>query len=257
MPDSANKTVTACLIVIGNEILSGRTQDKNIAYAGKWLNDAGVQLRECRVIPDVEDTIVETVNECRAKYDYVFTTGGIGPTHDDITAASVAKAFGVELHRHPEAERLLLDHYSPADRTEARMKMADVPLGAELVENPISRAPGFQMDNVFVMAGVPAIMQAMLDSVRHRLVGGARVASRQIVCGLAEGAIAKRLGTIQNAYPDLDIGSYPFWKMRKFGVSVVLRGVDETELDRAADDVRAMIRELGGEPMSEDEAMAG
>jgi molybdenum cofactor synthesis domain-containing protein len=247
-------TVTACLIVIGNEILSGRTQDKNVAYTAKWLNERGIQLREVRVIPDVEETIVATVNECRRKFDYVFTTGGIGPTHDDITAASVARAFGVAIERNPAAVRLLKEQYVPGDLTEARLKMADVPVGAELVENPISRAPGFQLGNVFVLAGVPAIMQAMLDSLQHRLVGGTPVASRQIACFLAEGRIAKGLSEIQARYPAVDIGSYPFWKMRRFGVSVVLRGTDEASLDAATDDVRRMIRALGDEPLDEHEA---
>ncbi len=244
-------TVTACLIIIGNEILSGRTPDRNVAYAAKWLNEKGIQVREVRVIPDVEETIVATVNECRATFDYVFTTGGIGPTHDDITSASVARAFGVPIVRNEEARRLLEDQYIPGDLTEARLKMADIPAGAELIENPISRAPGFQIENVFVMAGVPAIMRAMFDSVQHRLVGGAPVASRQIACFLAEGQIAKALGDIQDRYPDLDIGSYPFWKMRKFGVSVVLRGTDTDILEAATEEVRDMIRGFGGEPQDE------
>jgi len=251
MPAAADKPITACLIIIGNEILSGRTQDRNLAYLGKWLNDQGIRLDEARVIPDVEATIVATVNQCRAAFDYVFTTGGIGPTHDDITAASVAKAFGVAIHRHPDAAALLEAHYVPEDRTEARMKTADVPLGAELIENPISKAPGFRMENVFVMAGVPAIMQAMLDSVRHRLKGGARVESRQIVCFLAEGEIAQGLGAIQARFPAIDIGSYPFWKMRRFGVSLVLRGTDRAALDAAAGEVRALIESLGGRPEEE------
>jgi molybdenum cofactor synthesis domain-containing protein len=244
-------TVTACLIIIGNEILSGRTQDRNLAYAAKWLNDKGIQVREVRVIPDVEEIIVATVNECRRAFDYVFTTGGIGPTHDDITAASVARAFGVPIERNEAARKLLEKQYVPGDLTEARLKMADVPAGAELIENPISRAPGFRIENVFVMAGVPAIMKAMLDSAQHRLVGGAPVASRQIACFLAEGQIAKALGEIQDRYPDLDLGSYPFWKMRKFGVSVVLRGTDTGRLEAATKEVREMIRTLGGEPRDE------
>jgi len=243
------KTVTACLIVIGNEILSGRTQDRNLAYLAEWLNGLGVRLGEARVIPDIESVIVDTVNDCRARFDYVFTTGGIGPTHDDITSASVAKAFGVAVERHPDAARLLEAHYEPADRTAARMKMADVPAGATLIDNPISKAPGFQLGNVFVLAGVPAIMRAMLDSVRHRIAGGAPVASRQVVCFLAEGEVAAGLAEIQARYPDIDIGSYPFWKMRRFGVSLVLRGTDEAELDAAAEAVRDLVRSLGGEPM--------
>ncbi|MCP4327092.1 MAG: competence/damage-inducible protein A [Alphaproteobacteria bacterium] len=243
--------VSACLIIIGNEILSGRTQDKNLSYAAKWLNQNGIQLREVRVIPDVEDAIVESVNDCRRRFDYVFTTGGIGPTHDDITAASIARAFGVPIERNEAARKLLEEQYIPGDLTEARLKMADIPAGAQLIENPISKAPGFQIDNVFVMAGVPAIMQAMLDSVQHRLVGGTPVASRQIACFLAEGRVAHGLAAVQERFPHIDIGSYPFWKMRKFGVSVVLRGTDEASLAAATEAVRSLIRDLGGDPHDE------
>ncbi|HKJ74957.1 MAG TPA: competence/damage-inducible protein A, partial [Alphaproteobacteria bacterium] len=166
MPDST-KTTTACLIVIGNEILSGRTQDANLSYLAKWLNERGVRLTEARVIPDIEDTIVTAVNECRKAFDYVFTTGGIGPTHDDITAASIAKAFGRPLVRREEAVELMRKFYGDDNLTEARLRMAHTPEGAEFIENPISRAPGFRVENVFVMAGVPLNMQSMLESVAH------------------------------------------------------------------------------------------
>ena len=167
------KTVTACLIVIGNEILSGRTQDKNISFLAARLNEIGVGLREVRVIPDVTETIVRTVNECRSAFDYVFTTGGIGPTHDDITSDSVAQAFGVKNVLNEHARRILFDHYGDENVNEARLRMAHMPEGAELIENPISKAPGYQIENVFVLAGVPSIMRAMFESLRHRLVGGA------------------------------------------------------------------------------------
>ncbi|MBT6884171.1 MAG: competence/damage-inducible protein A, partial [Rhodospirillaceae bacterium] len=167
-----HKTITAALIIIGNEILSGRTQDANLAFLGEQLNELGVRLREVRVIPDVEDTIIETVNTLRQAFDYVFTTGGIGPTHDDITSAAIAKAFGTELARHPEAEALLLGHYKPEDVTPARMKMADIPVGATLLDNPVSKAPGFRLENVHVLPGVPRIMQAMFKLFSHELVGG-------------------------------------------------------------------------------------
>ena len=175
------KTVTACVLVIGNEILSGRTKDANLAWLAVELNKLGVRLMEARVIPDVEETIVATLNEVRARFDYVFTTGGIGPTHDDITAACVARAFAVPLVRNPEAVRRLQAHYAnPADLNEARLRMANAPEGATLIDNPVSKAPGFRIGNVHVMAGIPVIMQAMFDGIRHTLVGGSPMLSRTI-----------------------------------------------------------------------------
>jgi len=253
----APKTVTACLLVIGNEILSGRTQDANLNFLAKGLNEVGVRLREARVIPDVPETIITTVNEVRAKFDYVFTTGGIGPTHDDITAECVARAFGLELVLDPEAKRRLEIRYrqmgGQVELNEARLRMAHVPEGATLIDNPVSAAPGFQIGNVFVMAGVPAIAQAMFDSVKHRLVGGAKVLARSINCRLAEGTIAQDLTEIQGRYPQIDIGSYPFWSRGGgFGVSLVLRGTDQQELARATEEVAAMITRFGGEPIEGD-----
>jgi molybdenum cofactor synthesis domain-containing protein len=260
MPDPAPpattppQTVTACLLIIGNEILSGRTQDANLAYLAKGLNEVGVRLREARVIPDVPDTIIATVNEVRAQYDYVFTTGGIGPTHDDITAECVARAFGVKLVLDPEARRRLEVRYRSMggnmELNEARLRMAHVPEGASLIDNAVSAAPGFRIGNVFVMAGVPVIAQSMFDSVKLTLVGGAKILSRSILCKLAEGAIAKDLGDIQAEYPGVDIGSYPFWSRGGgFGVSLVLRGPDPEALDRATAAVAAMVTRLGGEPV--------
>jgi molybdenum cofactor synthesis domain-containing protein len=253
----APKTVTACLLVIGNEILSGRTQDANLNYLAKGLNEVGVRLREARVIPDVPETIVTTVNEVRAKFDYVFTTGGIGPTHDDITAECVARAFGLALVLDPEAKRRLEIRYrqmgGQIELNEARLRMAHVPEGATLIDNPVSAAPGFQIGNVFVMAGVPAIAQAMFDSVKHRLVGGAKVLARSVNCRLAEGTIAKDLTEIQGHYPQIDIGSYPFWSRGGgFGVSLVLRGTDAQELASATEEIAAMIIRFGGEPIEGD-----
>ncbi len=250
----APKTVTACLLVIGNEILSGRTQDANLNYLAKGLNEVGVRLREARVIPDVPETIIATVNEVRAKFDYVFTTGGIGPTHDDITAECVARAFGLALVLDPEAKRRLEIRYRQMGGTielnEARLRMAHVPEGATLIDNPVSAAPGFQIGNVFVMAGVPAIAQAMFDSVKHRLVGGAKMLARSVNCRLAEGTIAKDLTEIQARFPQIDIGSYPFWSRGGgFGVSLVLRGTDAQDLARATEEVAAMILRFGGEPI--------
>ena len=239
-------TVTACLVLIGNEILSGRTQDKNLSHLALKLNEVGIQLREARVIPDVESTIVATINECRTKFDYVFTTGGIGPTHDDITSASIAKAFGVALHRHPDAERALRAHYSEADINEARLKMADVPVGATLVPNAVSTAPGFCIGNVFVMAGVPRIMQAMLDAIIPLLKGGATVLSVSITTNLPEGVIAKGLTDIQNRYPTIDIGSYPMYERGNLSTTLVLRSPDAALNEAARAEIEAMITANAG-----------
>ena len=249
----AEKTVTACVLIIGNEILSGRTQDVNLNYLAKGLNEAGVRLREARIIPDIAEVIVETLNEVRAKYDYVFTTGGIGPTHDDITNECVAQAFGVPLILHAEAKRILEDRYRGRgmELNEARLRMAHVPQGATLVLNSVSGAPGFRMENVFVMAGVPQIMQAMFEGVRAELRGGRPVLSRAISCGLAEGQLAKGLGEIQARYPDIDIGSYPWYRRGAYGVSLVLRTPDERRLGFASEEVADLVRSLGGTPGDE------
>jgi molybdenum cofactor synthesis domain-containing protein len=242
------KVVSACVLIIGNEILSGRTQDANLAFLAQGLNEAGVRLREARVIADDEETIIATVNEVRRKYDYVFTTGGIGPTHDDITAPSVAQAFGVALIVHPEARRILESHYPPGGLNEARMRMAMVPNGAVLLPNPISRAPGFRIDNVFVLPGVPQIMQAIFNELKHRLHGGAKLYSRSVSCALAEGTIARDLGALQARYGDLEIGSYPYFRRSDFGVTLVVRGTAKERIAAAVDELMAMIRTLGGDP---------
>jgi molybdenum cofactor synthesis domain-containing protein len=252
---TAEKTVTAALIIIGNEILSGRTKDANLPHIAEVLNNVGVRLMEVRVIADIEDEIVAALNALRQKYDYVFTTGGIGPTHDDITAQSVARAFGQKLIRHPEALRRLQKHYREIDLelTEARLRMANTPEHATLIDNPISTAPGFQVENVFVMAGVPKIMQAMLDNIKGRLKGGKPVLSRAVHCNLGEGIIAAGLGAIQKRYPEVDIGSYPRFGSSGFRVSLVVRHTDAGVLDKVIDEISALIRELGGEPRPDDE----
>jgi molybdenum cofactor synthesis domain-containing protein len=243
------KIITASVIVIGNEILSGRTRDSNLAWLAVELNKLGIRLLEARVIPDVESVIIAAVNELRARFDYVFTTGGIGPTHDDITAECIAKAFGVPLVRHPEAVRRLLAHYAnPADLNEARLRMANAPEGAELIDNPVSKAPGFRIGNVYVMAGVPMIMQAMFDGLRGRLVGGTRLLSRTLSVDIPEGLMAAGLAAIQNAHRDVEIGSYPYMRLGKAGAAIVLRAVDAQELDRAVGEVAAMMRGLGATP---------
>jgi molybdenum cofactor synthesis domain-containing protein len=243
-----SKVVTACLVVIGNEILSGRTQDANLAYIAKWLNERGVRLMEARVIPDIEATIVTTVNECRAKFDYVFTTGGIGPTHDDITAASIAKAFGVPLVRRDEAVELMRKFYGDANLSEARLRMAHTPEGAEFIENPISRAPGFRVENVFVMAGVPLIMQGMLESISHIIVGGEPVRSCAVWAHTPESIVAKGIAEIQNRYDGVDIGSYPFYRDGRTGTTLIARSTDTETLEKVQAELIEVIRAAGGEP---------
>ncbi len=249
MPET--DTVTACVIVIGNEILSGRTRDANLYYLAERLAALGIRLAEARVIPDRIEAIAATVNETRARYDYVFTTGGIGPTHDDITADAVAQAFGVALEHHPEALAILETQYAEGEFNEARRRMTRVPAGGTLIHNPVSKAPGFQIENVFVMAGVPMIMKEMFEGIRDRLVGGAPMLTRTIASGLAEGQLAGRLGDLQARFPAIDIGSYPYYRAGRFGVAIVLRGIEEDALEAAAAAVEALMRELGAEPVRE------
>ena len=244
----ASKMVSACVLIIGNEILSGGTQDANLAFLAKGLNEVGIRLREARVIPDDSATIVGTVNEVRGKFDYVFTTGGIGPTHDDITSASIAEAFGGELIVHPEARRILESHYPPGGLNEARLRMAQVPEGAVLLPNPISRAPGFRVANVYVLPGVPQIMQAIFSELQHRLKGGAKVLSRSVSCALGEGTIAQDLAALQTRYADLEIGSYPYFRRSDFGVTLVVRGTERERIAAAIEELKRLIRACGGDP---------
>jgi len=234
MTDHPAKTFTACLLIVGNEILSGRTQDANLPYLAKRLNELGVRLAEARVVADREAAIVEAVNETRALYDYVFTTGG--------------KAFGVAIHRDPEAVRRLEKHYPPGALNEARLRMAEIPVGAALIDNPVSTAPGFRLGNVFVMAGVPRIMQAMFEGIAPQLVGGRPVLTRSVSCALGEGILAKGLGEIQARHPDVDIGSYPYFRVGGFGVSLVARGTDKARLEVVVREIAELIESLGGTP---------
>ena len=248
-PEKSDMPITAAMIIIGDEILSGRTQDANLSHFAKELNEMGIQIREARVIPDVEQEIADTVNELRAKHNYVFTTGGIGPTHDDITADSVALAFGVSLYHHPDALAAMEARHGPDHLNEARRRMARVPEGGELIENPVSTAPGFRIENVYVMAGIPIIAQAMLESVRHNLAGGNPVVSTTVSAHLAEGQIAEGLGKIQLQFPQVSIGSYPFYIKGKYGASLVMRSVDTEVLAQARQAVIGLIGDLGGEPI--------
>jgi molybdenum cofactor synthesis domain-containing protein len=243
------KNPTACLLIIGNEVLSGRTRDANLQFLATRLGEIGIPLREVRVIPDVRATIVATVNEVRAAFDHVFTTGGIGPTHDDITSECLAEAFRLPWEPHPEAWARLERHYPPGEFNAARQRMATMPRGATLIENAISVAPGFTIGNVHVMAGVPRIMQAMFESLAPRLQGGAPVISRTVHAdGVLEGRIAAGLADIQARWADLDIGSYPYYRMGGGGVALVAKGTDEAAVEGAARDITAFLRAVGGQP---------
>lgn len=248
-----NKNPTACALIIGNEILSGRTQDVNLNYIATRLTEHGVRLSEARVIPDIESVIVDALNACRASYDYVFTTGGIGPTHDDITADCVAKAFGVPLIQNPQARAILEEQFKARniEVNEARLRMANTPEGASLVENPVSGAPGFRMENVFVLAGVPSIMKAMFESALSEISGGKPIESRTVIAFLPEGTLAGPLRDLQGDYPDIDMGSYPFYKVGRYGSNLVLRGTDSGRLGEAVDKLVKMVGDLGGEPQLE------
>lgn len=245
-----NISSTACVIVIGNEILSGRTQDINLNYIATKLGAVGIPVREARVIPDIPETIIATVNDCRARFTYVFTTGGIGPTHDDITAECISAAFGLPHEIHSEALRILEDHYkaTPGAVNPARKRMATMPRGACLIANPVSRVPGFCIGNVYVLAGVPAIMQAMLDGIIPTLPAGPPVVSQSVSCFLREGDIAAPLEAIQKRYPALDIGSYPFVDGGKVGTVLVSKGTDAATVAQATDAVVTMVTALGGTP---------
>jgi molybdenum cofactor synthesis domain-containing protein len=239
------RIVTAAVLVIGDEILSGRTKDKNIGYIAEYLTGIGIDLREVRVVADVEDDIVAALNALRARYDHVFTTGGIGPTHDDITADSVAKAFGVPIDVDPRAVALLLERIPKDQLNEARLRMARIPEGATLIENAVSKAPGFSIGNVHVMAGVPAIMQAMLDALAPRLATGRKMLSRSVSAGLKEGDVAAALGAVQAQYPDVAMGSYPtFDPELGFTTTLVLRSRDEGRLAEAEAAVAAMLNDV-------------
>jgi molybdenum cofactor synthesis domain-containing protein len=237
---------TAAVLLIGDEVLSGRTKDKNLGFIADYLTALGIDLKEARVVSDDEADIIAAVNTLRARYTYVFTTGGIGPTHDDITADSMAKAFGVEISHHPEASAILLKHFTEIGRepNEARMRMARIPHGASLVYNSVSKAPGFRYENVFVMAGVPKVMNAMMDAIAPQLSGGTVVQSRTVRFEGGEGDIAKPLKEIQEKWPMLSVGSYPFESERGFSTNLVLRGRDEAVLHEAVQAVKVAAEEL-------------
>lgn len=244
---SAPRVYRAALVIIGNEILSGRTQDANLAYLAKWLNQQGIRLHQVRVVPDETDEIVAAVNACRARYDYVFTTGGIGPTHDDITVDAIAAAFGVPVVVDPRAEAVLRGYYG--DRiTPARLRMARVPEGATLIENEVSGAPGIRVGNVLIMAGVPRIMQGMLAALQGTLEGGAPVVSRTVGAYVAESAVAELLETIEKDHAGLLVGSYPFWGNGRIGANFVLSSPEPAVVDAGVAALIAGLTQIGVTP---------
>ncbi|WP_394891403.1 competence/damage-inducible protein A [Mesorhizobium sp. AaZ16] len=238
--------VTAAMVVIGDEILSGRTKDRNIGHLADIMTAIGIDLKEVRIVPDEEDEIVAAINTLRARYTYIFTTGGIGPTHDDITADAVAKAFGVPCEYDAKAYAMLAENYAQRamDFTDARKRMARMPRGAEHIDNPVSIAPGFRIGNVHVMAGVPAIFQAMLDNVVPTLKTGTKLLSATVQCPFGEGTIGGPLAEIQKAHPDTIIGSYPKYLDGKFWTELVVRARDAAALEAARAKVEAMVAGL-------------
>ncbi len=223
--------VNAAIIIIGNEILTGRTQDVNVVAISLWLNELGVKLEEVRVIPDIENTIIQTINKVRKKFKYVFTTGGIGPTHDDITSKSVSKAFNLKYGYHKEAYAILENYYGKEKFSDGRKKMAMMPIKASLILNPSSGAPGFIVDNVYCLPGVPSILKSMLGGLRNKIKGGKKVLSKTISVNTVESEIAKSLEKVQQKFKKVEIGSYPFFRFGKIGVSMVIRSSDKKKID--------------------------
>ena len=227
-----NKKVNAAILIIGNEILSGRTQDTNTTTIALWLNSIGVKVQEVRVIPDIEKIIIETVNELRKLNDYVFTTGGIGPTHDDITAASISKAFGLDYEIHQEAFKILEAYYKPGEFNKGRQKMIWMPKNANLILNPTSGAPGFNVENVFCLPGVPSILKSMLGGLKNEIIGGEPILSHTVSLRTVESEIASSLTNVQQNNKDVEIGSYPFFQAGKLGVSIVIRSEDQSKINK-------------------------
>jgi len=238
----ANKKITAAIIIIGNEILSGRTQDINVMNLSKWLNQLGVKVEEVRIVPDTEIAIVHTVNFLKKRFNYIFTTGGIGPTHDDITSKSIAKAFNLKYGKHEEAYKLLENYYGPKNFNVGRRKMAKLPEKSTLILNPSSAAPGFIVKNVFCLPGVPSILKSMLGGLKNKIVGGKKILSKTINLSTLESEIAKPLEKIQIKYKKLEIGSYPFFKKGRVGVSIVIRSTNKSLILKCLKDIESLIK---------------
>jgi len=237
------KEIIAGIIIIGNEILSGRTKDLNTSTISKWLNSIGVQVKEVRTIPDVEESIVKTVNELRKKFNYVFTSGGIGPTHDDITGESISKAFGIKYELHKQAYKILDKYYGTKNFNEGRQQMAWLPSNSNLILNPASGAPGFYVENVFCLPGVPSILESMLPDLVNKIIGGDPVLSHTISLNTIESEIAKPLKTVQENNKDVDIGSYPFFRAGKIGVSIVIRSKDKSKIEICTKQILNFLKE--------------
>ena len=237
-----SKKVNAAIIIIGNEILSGRTQDVNVVHLSKWLNELGVKVEEVRVIPDIENSIVNTVNELRKKFKYVFTTGGIGPTHDDITSRSIAKAFNVSYGYNKDAYETLEKYYKPGEFNDGRKKMAKMPDKASLIYNPSSGAPGFVVENVYCLPGVPSILKSMVDGLKNKISGGKKILSKTISVITVESEIAKPLEDIQNKFKNIEIGSYPFFRKGKIGVSIVMRSTEKNLIGVCAKQIVNLVK---------------
>ena len=248
-----SEAITAAVLVIGNEILSGRTQDANIGFLGQELNAIGIRLMEARVVADEPAEIVAAVNALRARYDFLFTTGGIGPTHDDITADSIAAAFDIGIDHHPAVYKMLKTYFEENgfEANEARMRMARIPDGATLIDNDLSLVPGFRIENVFVLAGVPSIARTMFASAKKTLPRGDTMLSRSVRSHVGEGALAEPLAEIQNANPDVEIGSYPWAEEGRYGTSLVARSTNAESLERVSEALFQMVADLGGDPLRE------
>ena len=238
-----NTKVNAAILIIGNEILSGRTQDTNTSTIALWLNSIGVKVEEVRVIPDIEKTIIDTVNKLRKSYNYIFTTGGIGPTHDDITAESISKAFDLKYEIHKEAFKILENYYKPGEFNEGRQKMVWMPKNANLILNPTSGAPGFSVENVFCLPGVPSILKSMIGGLKNEIVGGEPILSHTISLRTVESEIASSLTEIQNNNKEVEIGSYPFFQAGKLGVSIVMRSVDQSKIDFCSSKILELVNQ--------------
>ena len=238
-----NTKVNAAILIIGNEILSGRTQDTNTSTLATWLNSIGVKVEEVRIIPDVEKIIIDTLNLLRLNYDYVFTTGGIGPTHDDITAESVSKVFGLRYEIHNEAFKILESYYKPGEFNEGRQKMVWMPENASLILNPTSGAPGFNVENVFCLPGVPSILKSMLGGLTNKIVGGEPILSLTISLRTVESEIAESLSKVQDDNKDVEIGSYPFFQAGKLGVSIVIRSENQSKINNCNSQILEFVNE--------------
>ncbi len=245
------KKFNAAILIIGNEILSGRTQDKNTSTISKWLNSLGIKVSEVLIIPDVEEKIISSVNSFRKNYDYVFTSGGIGPTHDDITAVSISKAFNLKYDFHTEAYSILENYYKPGEFTEGRQKMAKMPTTAKLILNPTSGAPGFYIENVFCLPGVPSILESMIGGLNNVLVGGEPILNITISLRTVESEIAKSITEIQNKNKEVEIGSYPFFKAGKLGVSIVLRSSNKEKLEQCNSEIIEFVKSKSIELVSD------